>query len=88
MGLQQVAGGCRVVALGQRLGVPQALGLTVEEWVQERLGGYVRLSIPERRAAVAELMSSREVSAVLGVGATTVKRDLVQMDRPNRSNSR
>jgi hypothetical protein len=40
---------------GERLGVLASLGITLDEWVQGRLGGYVRLSIPERREAVAEL---------------------------------
>jgi hypothetical protein len=76
---QVVAGGWRQVALGERLGVPAALGLSTEEWVQQRLGGYVRLSIPKRREAVAELtdegMSTREIGDVLGVDHATVARD-------------
>jgi len=79
---QVVAGGWRQVALGRRLGVPEALGLTTAEWVQDRLGGYVRLSIPERREAVAELteegLSTREAAEVLGVGKSTVADDRVQ----------
>src|SRR5690606_36743982 len=61
-------------------GVPQALGLTVREWVETRLGGYVRMSIEERKQAVLELAeeghSQREIAEVLGVGKTTVDRDL------------
>lgn len=82
---QVVAGGWRQVALGQRLGVPAALGLTTEEWVEGRLGGYVRLSIPQRREAVAELtapeenggqgLSNRAAADVLGVDKRTVGRD-------------
>lgn len=76
---QVVAGGWRQVALGKRLGVPQALGISVEEWVDGRLGGYVRLSIPERREAVAELaeegMSNVEIGDVLGVDEGTVRND-------------
>lgn len=76
---QIVGGGYRQVALGVRLGVPQALGLTTREWVDDRLGGYVRLSIPERQVAVAELvadgMSNRQVADVLGVNEITVRRD-------------
>jgi transposase len=77
---QVAAGSFRQVALGVRLGVPDALGITTREWVSERLGGYVRLSIPERRDAVEELttegMSQREVADVLGVDHATVGRDL------------
>jgi len=76
---QVVAGGWRQIALGERLGVPEALGLTVGEWVQQRLGGYVKLSIPERREAVDELAAegkkNTEIAAVLGVGESTVRRD-------------
>lgn len=77
---QVVAGGWRQVALGERLGVPEALGLSTKDWVEQRLGGYVRLSVPERREAVAELdaedMSTREIAGVLGVDQSTVVRDL------------
>jgi hypothetical protein len=76
---QVVAGGWRQVALGKRLGVPTALGISTEEWVEDRLGGYVRLSLPDRREAVAELteegMSSDEIGDVLGVDGSTVRRD-------------
>jgi transcriptional regulator with XRE-family HTH domain len=84
---QIVAGGYRQVALGVRLGVPEALDLTVGEWVEERLGGYVRLSIPERHAAerelVAEGMTQREVAEVLGVHEATVSRDLASASAGN-----
>ena len=76
---QVVAGGWRQIALGERLGVPMALGMTTREWVDDRLGGYVKLSIPERREAVQELtsegMSQRKTAAVLGVAPKTVRRD-------------
>src|SRR4051812_38169900 len=83
---QITAGAWRQVALGRRLGVPQALGLTTEQWVEHRLGGYTRLAITERREAVAELtapeenggmgLSQRQTAAVLGVTHTTVRRDV------------
>lgn len=83
---QVVAGGYRQVALGERLGVPAALGLTTREWVEQRLGGYVRMSIPERREAVAELesegMSTREIADVLGVNQSTVVRDASASKEP------
>ncbi|KKL67014.1 hypothetical protein LCGC14_2139190, partial [marine sediment metagenome] len=54
---------------------------TTEEWVRDRLGGYVRLSIEERREAVAELtegdegLSNREAATILGVDEGTVRGD-------------
>ena len=48
--------------------------------MRDRLGGYVRLSIEERREAVAELaaegMTQREIAGVLGVSQKTVDRDM------------
>lgn len=78
--LGQVMGGAwRQIAWGERNGVPQALGLTTRQWVNERLGGYVRLSIEERREAAKELtdegMSQRAVADVLGVAQSTVNAD-------------
>jgi hypothetical protein len=81
---QVVAGGWRQVSLGERLGVPEALGLTTRQWVNERLGGYVRLSVEERRQAALELknegLNQREIGDVLGVGHRTVGRDLGSND--------
>lgn len=84
---QVVGGGYRQVALGVRLGVPKALGLTTKQWVEDRLGGYVRLSVKaadgektERQLAVEDLaaegMTQREIADVLGVGVGTVNREL------------
>lgn len=77
---QVLAGGWRQRALAWRLGVPQTLGMTLEEWTEQRLGGYVRMSVPERREAVAELadegLKQREIASVLGVDPATVNRDL------------
>lgn len=76
---QVVAGGYRQIALGVRLEVPKALGLSTGDWVEDRLGGYVKMSIPERREAVAELveenMTNVMIADVLGVGEATVRRD-------------
>lgn len=77
----------RTILVATRLGVPEALDLSTEQWVEERLGGYVRLSVPERRDAVAELigregLSQRQAAEVLGVDHATVNRDLVQMHHP------
>lgn len=84
--LGQIMGGSwRQIAWAQRQGIPAALGMSTAEWVQERLGGYVRLSIPERQEAVRELLtpaeaggngfSTREAAGVLGVDHATVVRD-------------
>jgi IS30 family transposase len=49
--------------------------------VNDRLGGYVKLSITDRREAARELAeeghSTREIGEVLGVGNATVWRDIV-----------
>lgn len=77
---QVVAGGYRMIAVAQRIGVPRALGLTTEDWVRQRLGGYVKYSVEERKTIVAELsaegMTQREIAAVVGVTPMTVHRDL------------
>jgi hypothetical protein len=77
---QIVAGGWRQIALGEQLGVPKALGLTTREWVEQRLGGYVRLSVAERHGAVKELtddgLSTRRIADVVGVSHETVAGDV------------
>lgn len=77
---QVLAGGWRQRALAWRLGVPQALGMSLEEWTERRLGGYVRQSIPERQEAVAELDSEgyepEAIAAIVGASRATVYRDL------------
>lgn len=76
---QIVAGGWRQTALAERLGVPETLGMTTREWVERRLGGYLKLNVIERREAVVELtsegMTQRQVAGVLGVDQATVHRD-------------
>lgn len=84
---QVMAGGYRQIVLAKKLGVPEALGLTTEEWVQTRLGGYVRMSIDERREVATELknegLTQREIGEVLGVDPSTISLDL-----KSRENSR
>jgi phage N-6-adenine-methyltransferase len=80
-----VGGSWRQIAWANRMGVPEALGLSTEEWVNQRLGGYVRLSVSERREAVKELtsppdeggqgMTGPQAADVLGVSDETVYRD-------------
>ncbi len=56
------------------------VGLDTEDWVNNRLGGYVKMSIPDRREAVAELTadgdSNRSIAEVIGVDEITVRRDI------------
>jgi IS30 family transposase len=59
------------------------------------LGGYVRLTLPERREAVAELaeltdegLSQRQIAAVLGVDHKTVDRDMAGENSPGREQNR
>lgn len=77
---QIVGGSWRQIVLAKRLGVPQALGLDVDEWVNQRLGGYVRMTVEDRRKAVAELAaegnSVRAIADIVGVRSSTVHRDL------------
>jgi hypothetical protein len=82
---QIAAGSYRQIALAMRLGVPQALGLSLPEWVNGRLGGYIKLSMGDRHKAVQELtapeengglgLSKRQAAIVLGVDEITVRRD-------------
>jgi phage N-6-adenine-methyltransferase len=76
---QITAGAWRQIALASRLGVPEALGLSTRDWVEQRLGGYVRLQLPERREAVKELtndgLAKPEIAEVLGVDERTIQRD-------------
>jgi N6-adenosine-specific RNA methylase IME4 len=85
---QVVAGGWRQIALAQRLGVPKALKLSVDDWVKQRLGGYVKYSVEERQHAVktlaAEGHSEREIAKVTGVDRYTVREDL---GKPRGGNS-
>jgi hypothetical protein len=85
----QIASGTyRQVALGVRLGVPKALGLDTPTWVQERLGGYVRMSIEERRDVVRELtegddaVSNRQAAEIIGVHHDTIDRDVAEIRQP------
>jgi hypothetical protein len=82
---QIMGGGWRQVLWAQQQGIPKALGLSTEDWVA-RLGGYIKLSVPERREAHKELtrprdeggagLTQREAAEVTGADQATVSRDL------------
>jgi len=88
---QVFSGGWRQRLLADRLGVPQALGLSLQEWSNQRLGGYIRESIPARREAALELtappeeggegLSKRKAAEVLGVAESTIRADLNAQNR-------
>ena len=76
----QIAGGTwRIIALAKKQGVPQAMGLSTQEWVDKHLGGYTRMAIENRREVAIELAnggaSTREIAEVLGVSHMTAARD-------------
>lgn len=86
-GIGQIVGGAhKVIASAQRMGVPDALGLTTQQWVNQRLGGYIKMTIGDRREVVNELaeegMSTREIAGVIGVHHSTVAEDLSVVGNP------
>lgn len=46
-----VGGGWRQIVLADRLGVPKALGMTREQWVNHHLGRYVKEAAAEQLTA-------------------------------------
>ena len=77
---QIFGGGYRLIFHAESQGIPAALGMSTREWVETRLGGYVRMSLSERREASLELtegegLSNREAAKILGVGEATIRRD-------------
>jgi phage N-6-adenine-methyltransferase len=79
------AGWWRLNALAFEMGVPESLGLERREWA-ELYHPYLRIPIPDRREAVAELTeegySQREIADALGVDDRTVGRDLAANAAP------
>jgi hypothetical protein len=83
---QVFSGGWRLILHARQQGIPQALGMSTPQWVESRLGGYVRMAVEERREAAKELtsppaeggqgLSQREAADVLGVNEKTVRNDL------------
>lgn len=88
-GAAKVFGGqYQQLAVLRSRGVHKLLGFDdFSEYVHKRIGGYVRMSIEERRQAVKELandgLSQREVAEVIGVSQSTVQRDLDSYESPD-----
>jgi len=72
----------RQILLAKKMGIPQALGLELKEWISERIGGTIKLSIEDRLEAIKEIkaeypkMSQREIGTVLGVHKSLIGKDL------------
>jgi hypothetical protein len=87
--LGQIGGGWwRQVALARRLGVPKALGLETEQWVKDRLGGYVKMAGEERLKAIDELKkdghSNVAIAEVIGVDEKTVRNLTSENSEPTK----
>jgi len=84
-GLAQTIGGViRLTEWGKSEGVPKALGVEAQQWVDEFLRASIHLPPKERREQRREIvgqladqgMSTREIAGVLGTSHETVRRDL------------
>jgi hypothetical protein len=73
------------------MGVAEALGMGTREWVETRLGGYVRYALDQRREVLRELvapeddggfgMTQRQAAEVLGLSQSTVSDALHDRNR-------
>lgn len=87
--LGQILGGAvRLAEWAPGVGIPEALGLTAQEWTQRRLAGPVRLSIEERRRVVEANpnMSAPNLAEALGVNEKTIDRDRAGTNVPTKAN--
>jgi hypothetical protein len=78
---QHLTASWRQIELCHRLDVPKTLGFSnTREWVEKRLGGYVKMSVPDRREAVRELTeqghSAREAAEIVGISHETAAKDV------------
>jgi SAM-dependent methyltransferase len=87
---QIVGGSYRMLLHARKLGVHKALGIQFDEWVNQRLGGYVQH--PDRQQKVIELKheghSNRAIADALGVDKETVRRDLDGANAPYGNHDR
>jgi hypothetical protein len=79
------AGFWRQIHWADEQGVPQALGVSLRDWVEERVGGYVRLGSEDRTEAILELhdmgLGIRKIAEILGLGYGTVQQVLADRNR-------
>jgi hypothetical protein len=70
--------------------VAKALGLSVEDWVNKRLGGYVRMSAAERLQVIEELkaegLNNVAIGQVIGVDESQIRRDVSAKAEPSNKN--
>lgn len=81
---QIVVGAVRLADWAPKVGIPEALGMTHQEWAQRRLTGRVRLSKDERRQVVDANpdLSTRQLAEALGVDNKTIQNDRHRHDPP------
>lgn len=84
--LEQIGEGWfRQLALGIKLEIPEALNLTRREWA-DRIGVKVRNRAERINIGIelaAEGLSNREIADVVGVGHSTINRDLSGPNGPS-----
>jgi hypothetical protein len=73
---QVIGGGFRLAEWGHDHGIPDALGLTPEDWAKKKLGGHILLSRAEKVRAVEHLtkkgLTVRDAADALGVPKSTL----------------
>lgn len=83
----------RQILLAKKMGVPGALGMTLKQWTEERIGAKIKLSIEDRLAAINEIkgenpkITQTDIAAVLGVSHDTISKDLKNQEIENSINN-
>ena len=88
---QIMGGGYQQILWAEQQGIPAALGLKLPDWVQ-RIGGYIKYSIEERRKIVGELsangLSSEKIAPIIGTHPSTVRSDQIAKGVPRRTHKK
>jgi Homeodomain-like domain-containing protein len=83
----QQGGSWRHAALPANLGIPEALGLSLDEWIKKYCGGHIKMVAEKRREAALELskdgFSNRKIAKVLGVDKNTINNDMTEFQSPH-----